>query len=139
MSRRFSCPSCHHRLVAQPSTGKCPGCGEFNYAWHVVDKNGFIRLLKIKMYINLVISIILLVSTPIFIGVDYSSLTLPHGGKSGLFIVMHAVLYALLHPCLGRFSISAVYFLLFLIFASLTYRYYKQLSVNNYDSHNPLG
>lgn len=68
MQSSFSCPSCQHKVMKQPLTGKCPKCSNFNYAWNVVDKKGFIRLLKIKLFGFLAIAIVLLVSEFIFFG-----------------------------------------------------------------------
>jgi hypothetical protein len=139
MKNNFSCPSCRHKLVAQPLTGKCPKCDEYNFAWNIVNKKNFIRRLKLKMYGNLTFAIIFIISALIFMGSGYSSVPVPHAGKSVFFIVIGSALHAMLFPYFGVYTVSAAFFSVALIFLAVSYGYYRKMGADDYDSHSPLG
>ena len=138
MKINFSCPSCKHKVGTQPVTGNCPKCGEYNFAWNIIDKEGFVRRCNIKVYGNLAISLIFALSALTFIGVDYSSLSTPHGGKAAFLVLTQSELNAILEPYFGKYSVSVGCFIISLIFLSLSYVYYRKKNLGNYESHNPL-
>lgn len=136
MHSSFSCPSCHHKVMEQPLTGKCPECSNFNYAWNIVDKERFNRLLKIKICGSLAIAIVFLVSALVFFG--QSHFPTGHGSKSGIFNIVFSVLHTLLSPYLGLYAISAVYLSIAVVFFLLAHKYYKKFRAGRYGSHSPF-
>ncbi|MDP5138734.1 hypothetical protein ORJ04_22570 [Rheinheimera baltica] len=134
MHSSFSCPSCQHKVMEQPLTGKCPECSNFNYAWNIVDKKRFDQLLKIKIFGSLAIATIFLVSALVLFGQDH--FPNGHNSKSGIFNIIFSVLHALLSPYLGLYAVSAAYLSIAVVFFLLAHKYYKNLRAGRYDSHS---
>ena len=135
---KFSCPSCRHKLGQQPETGKCPSCGEHNRIWNIIDKKNFYHCLNIKIFAYLAISILCTYGSIYALGRDISTLTMPHGGSSGIFVIILLVLNAIFEPLFGENAVSMAFFVFAFVFLSLSYRNFKKKNSGSYDSHSPI-
>lgn len=130
------CPNCRHKTCAQPLTGTCPECGVYSFSWNVVDREGFVRLLRIRMCFNLLMACIFLIAAFFLFDAGSGPSSTSSGGKSGLFLIIYTALHALLSPIFGAHAASLVCLALSVPFFFLAIRKYKRLRAP-YNSHNP--
>jgi len=129
---KLMCPKCSHTVDSIPISGVCPNCNEYSHGWKLVDKKGYINLCKIKMYGNLIISLMFILSAIVFWGEGVESYNLSGGGKTGFFILA-LVLFSTIGSIFVGESIALSIGLLSIAitFILFSYIYYRKIRKSN--------